>query len=47
MYLQAFKNLKKLDISHNNIVNLPGPQVFKGMASLKFLYLHNNKIAKW
>jgi Leucine-rich repeat (LRR) protein len=47
MYLQAFKNLKKLDISHNNIVNLPGPLVFIGMASLKFLYLHNNKIAKW
>lgn len=47
MYLQAFKNLKKLDISHNNIVNLPGPQVFKGMTNLKFLYLHNNKIGKW
>ena len=47
MYLQAFKNLKKLDISHNNIVNLPGPLVFKGMANLKFLYLHNNKIGKW
>ena len=44
MYLQAFRNLRKLDISHNHIVNLPGPQVFKGMTNLKFLYLHNNKI---
>ena len=47
MYLQAFKNLRKLDISHNKIVSLPGPQVFKGMVNLKFLYLHNNKIGKW
>jgi hypothetical protein len=47
MYLQAFVNLRKIDLSHNNISSLPGPQVFKGLTNLKFLYLNNNKLAKW
>ena len=40
--LQSFQNLKKIDLSDNNIVSLPAAKVFEGMAELRFLYLHNN-----
>ena len=46
-FLHSFKNLKKIDLSDNELETLPNAQVFAGMASLQFLYLHNNQIAKW
>ena len=46
-FLHTFKNLKKIDLSDNELETLPNAQVFAGMASLQFLYLHNNQIAKW
>jgi len=48
MYLQTLQNLKKIDLSHNNISALPsGGNVFKNLINLRFLYLHNNRITKW
>jgi len=48
MYLQTLQNLKKVDLSHNNISALPsGDNVFKNLINLRFLYLHNNRISKW
>ena len=46
-YLHSFKNLKKIDLSDNELETLPTAQVFAGMESLQFLYLHNNQISKW
>ena len=46
-YLHTFKSLKKIDLSDNNLDGLPQAQVFAGLQSLQFLYLHNNNIAKW
>jgi Leucine-rich repeat len=41
-------NLKKIDLSHNNISSLPsGETVFRNLVNLRFLYLHNNRISKW
>ena len=45
--LQAFENLKKIDLSFNQLESLPPANVFAGMQSLQFLYLHNNNISKW
>ena len=45
--MHSFKNLKKIDLSENEIETLPPANVFAGMASLQFLYLHNNNISKW
>lgn len=47
MYLQMLKNIKKLDLSQNNISALPGAAVFSSLINLKFLYLHNNNIGNW
>ena len=46
-YLQTFSNLKKVDLSNNQLESLPPGSVFAAMHSLKFLYLHNNNINKW
>ena len=46
-YLQSFENLKKVDLSNNALETLPPASVFAGMASLQFLYLHNNNLSKW
>jgi Leucine-rich repeat (LRR) protein len=46
-YLYSFKNLKKIDLSDNQLEILPSPQVFEGLENLQFLYMHNNKLAKW
>ena len=46
-YLHSFKNLKKIDLSDNELETLPAAPVFAGMESLQFLYLHNNQISKW
>lgn len=46
-YLVSFQSLKKIDLSDNQLEGLPAGQVFAGMRSLQFLYLHNNNIAKW
>lgn len=46
-YLQSFENLKKVDLSNNQLESLPPASVFAGMRSLQFLYLHNNKVSKW
>lgn len=46
-YLHTFQNLKKIDLSDNQLDGLPQAQVFTGLQSLQFLYLHNNNIAKW
>ena len=45
--LQAFENLKKIDLSFNQLESLPPANVFAGLQSLQFLYLHNNNISKW
>ncbi len=47
MYFQSFNNLKKIDLSNNQIASLPSSTVFQKLINLKFLYLHNNKISKW
>jgi Leucine-rich repeat (LRR) protein len=47
MYLQSFSNLKKIDLSDNQITSLPPAKVFAGLTQLKFLYLHNNNISNW
>lgn len=47
MYLQSFSNLKKIDLSDNQITSLPPAKVFTGLTQLKFLYLHNNNISNW
>jgi len=47
MYFQAFINLKKIDLSNNQIASLPSSTIFQRLVNLKFLYLHNNKIGKW
>lgn len=47
IHLQNFSNLKKLDLSENNIQNLPSAKVFAGLTELRFLYLHNNNISEW
>ena len=47
LFLQSFSNLKKIDLSDNQIANLPSAKVFQGLTSLKFLYLHNNNISNW
>jgi len=47
IYLQGFQNLKKIDLSDNNISSLPPAKVFAGLKQLKFLYLHNNNISNW
>ena len=47
MFLQSFRNLKKIDLSDNSIVSLPPIKVFEGLSQLKFLYLHNNNISNW
>ena len=39
--------MKKLDLSNNGIVELPRKEVFQELHSLKFLYLHGNKIENW
>ena len=46
-FLHTFRNLKKIDLSDNLLEALPQPQVFAGLKSLQFLYLHNNKLSKW
>lgn len=46
-FLHSFKNLKKIDLSENEIETLPPANVFAGLANLQFLYLHNNNISKW
>jgi Leucine-rich repeat (LRR) protein len=46
-FLHNFRNLKKIDLSDNLLEGLPQPQVFAGLHSLQFLYLHNNKLTKW
>lgn len=46
-YLHTFANLKKIDLSDNQLDELPQAQVFAGLQSLQFLYLHNNNISKW
>jgi Leucine-rich repeat (LRR) protein len=47
MYLQTFTQIKKLDLSHNQITALPSGHTFKTMVNLRFLYLHNNRLSKW
>ena len=47
VYLQSFENLKKIDLSNNQLESLPSASVFAGLQSLQFLYLHNNNISKW
>ena len=46
-HLHTFANIKKLDLSDNQLEALPQASVFAGMKSLLFLYLHNNQISKW
>ena len=46
-HLQTFENLKKIDLSNNQLDSLPPATVFAGLTSLQFLYLHNNNISKW
>ena len=46
-YLHSFQNLKKIDLSDNQLDGLPQAQVFAGIKSLQFLFLHNNNITKW
>ena len=45
--LQSFENLKQIDLSSNQLESLPAANVFAGMHSLQFLYLHSNAISKW
>jgi len=47
MYMQAFQNLKKIDLSFNQIGALPSGAILQELHSLKFLYLHNNNISNW
>ena len=46
-HLQHFGNLKKIDLSFNELDSLPSGNVFAGLKKLQFLYLHNNNISKW
>ena len=46
-YLHLFQNLKKIDLSDNQLDGLPQAQVFAGLVNLQFLYLHNNNISQW
>lgn len=46
-YLQTFENLKKIDLSNNELDSLPPATVFSGLINLQFLYLHNNSLSKW
>ena len=45
--MQRLQSIKKLDLSNNQIRTLPGPDVFRQMGELRFLYLHGNQISKW
>jgi Leucine-rich repeat (LRR) protein len=45
--LQHFANLKKIDLSDNQLDSLPSGNVLVGLKSLQFFYLHNNNISKW
>jgi hypothetical protein len=45
--LQSFANLKKIDLSENQLDSLPSGNVLAGLKSLQFFYLHNNNISKW
>jgi Leucine-rich repeat len=47
MYFQSFVNLKKIDLSNNQIASMPSAGIFQRLVNLRFLYLHNNKISKW
>ena len=40
-------NLVKLNLSFNNLVLLPGADVFAGLHSLKILFLDHNNLQKW
>lgn len=46
-YLPSLAALRKLDLSHNEILSLPSPQSLEGLKSLKILYLHDNEISEW
>ena len=45
--LATFQNLFKLDLSNNNLKELPNKQTFSHMYSLRILYLHENQITTW
>ena len=45
--LVNFSVLQKLDLSDNNITELPNKEIFKGLANLQIFFLHMNKISKW
>ncbi|CDW75240.1 leucine-rich repeat and iq domain-containing protein 3 [Stylonychia lemnae] len=46
-FLSRFKHLQKIDLSNNNISQLPSKTVFYAMKNLKIVYLHDNLIAEW
>jgi hypothetical protein len=45
--LATFQNLFKLDLSNNNLKELPNRQTLSHLVSLRLLYLHENQISTW
>lgn len=41
-FLPAFLNIRKIDLSQNELTSLPSPQAFDQLVHLKLLYLHEN-----
>ena len=45
--LGRFGNLQKLDLSFNQIKELPSASCFEQLKNIKVLYLHDNMINQW
>ena len=46
-YLICFKELRKLDLSKNNLKSLPEVETLSSLIRLKEFYLHDNCLERW
>lgn len=47
MFMEACRNLLRLDISSNNISSFPKQFTLNGMTQLRVLLIHGNKFTKF
>ena len=46
-FLSAFANIRKLDLSNNELTDLPPPDAFSSLANLRLCYFHDNYLSEW